>query len=157
MTTPLFVESLAGALFRHAWPVYRPLYFAFKRWQDATEIALLPYVLRHGTRAFPSLRAVNRRLEELYGATLAVDVLKLGEEQVITLRLEVVGDAFLPPGEGVLRRCGDGRDHREEAAPRPGPQGSTTSAQDADKRGYVTPVPQLWPSTARPSGRRSPW
>lgn len=71
--------------------------------ESATEIALLPYVLRHGTRAFPSLRAVNRRLEELYGATLAVDVLKLGEEQVITLRLEVVGDAFLPPGEGVLR------------------------------------------------------
>ena len=46
--TPVFVEALAGALFRNAWPVYRPLYFAFKRWQDATEIALLRSVVRRG-------------------------------------------------------------------------------------------------------------
>lgn len=46
--TPVFVETMAGALFRHAWPVYRPLYFVFKRWQDATEIALVRRVLRPG-------------------------------------------------------------------------------------------------------------
>ena len=73
------------------------------RAETATEVALLPWVLRQGTRRHPSLRAMNRALEELYGASLAVDVLKLGEQQVITARLELVGDAFLPPGEGVLR------------------------------------------------------
>jgi FkbM family methyltransferase len=46
--TPVFVEALAGALFRHAWPVYRPLYFGFKRWQDATEIAFAQRVVRRG-------------------------------------------------------------------------------------------------------------
>ena len=46
--TPVFVETLAGALFRHAWPLYRPLYFGFKRWQDATEIAFVRHVVRRG-------------------------------------------------------------------------------------------------------------
>ncbi len=68
----------------------------------ATEVALLPFVLRHGTRRLPSMRAVNRALETLYGTRLAVDVLKLGEQQVIALRLDLLGDAYLPPDEGVL-------------------------------------------------------
>lgn len=71
--------------------------------ETATEVALLPYVLKHGTRQHRSLRAMNLALEELYGGSLAVDVLKLGEQQVLTARLELVGDQFLPPGEGVLR------------------------------------------------------
>lgn len=68
----------------------------------ATEVALLPFVLRHGTRRLPSMRAVNRALETLYGTRLAVDVLKLGEQQVIALRLDLLGDAYLPADEGVL-------------------------------------------------------
>jgi len=40
--TPVFVETLAGALLRHARRVYRPLYFGFKRCQEVTEIAPLP-------------------------------------------------------------------------------------------------------------------
>lgn len=70
----------------------------------ATEVALLPFVLRHGTRSLPSMRAVNRALEALYGTRLAVDVLKLGEQQVIALRLDLLGDAYLPPQDGVLAR-----------------------------------------------------
>lgn len=46
--TPVVVETLAGALYRYAWPVYRPLYFGFKRWQDATEIALVRRMVRPG-------------------------------------------------------------------------------------------------------------
>jgi predicted Zn-dependent peptidase len=68
----------------------------------ATEVALLPFVLRHGTAALPSMRAVNRALEGLYGTRLGVDVLKLGEQQVVALRLDALGDAYLPAGEGVL-------------------------------------------------------
>lgn len=68
----------------------------------ATEVALLPFVLRHGTRRLPSMRAVNRALETLYGTRLAIDVLKLGEQQVIALRLDLLGDAYLPADQGVL-------------------------------------------------------
>jgi predicted Zn-dependent peptidase len=70
--------------------------------ETATEVALLPYVLRHGTRELHSMRQINRRLEGLYGTQLGVDVLKLGEQQVLSFRLGLLGDAFLPEGEGVL-------------------------------------------------------
>lgn len=70
--------------------------------ETATEVAMLPYVLRHGTRALPSMRAINRHREELYGTTLGVNVLKLGEQQVLTFSLGLLGDAFLPASEGIL-------------------------------------------------------
>ncbi|MEZ6184673.1 MAG: insulinase family protein [Planctomycetota bacterium] len=72
--------------------------------ERATETALLPYVLRHGTRSLPSMQAISETCEQLFGASLGVDVLKLGESQVLTARLETIGDAFLPEGEGVFDR-----------------------------------------------------
>jgi predicted Zn-dependent peptidase len=62
----------------------------------ASEIALLPSLLRRGTRSHPSQRALTRRLEGLAGAQLGADVLKFGEQQVISFKLEVAGDSFLP-------------------------------------------------------------
>ncbi len=68
----------------------------------ATSTALVPYVVRHGTPSLPSLRAVTTHLEALYGTRLGVDVLKLGEQQVVAWRLDLLGDAYLPPGSDVL-------------------------------------------------------
>jgi predicted Zn-dependent peptidase len=68
----------------------------------ATEIALLPSVLRRGTRQHPTQRALTRHLESLYGTQLGGDILKIGEEQVISFKLEVPGDFFLPAGKGAF-------------------------------------------------------
>lgn len=68
----------------------------------ATATALLPHVLRHGSRELPSLRKVNLALEDLFGTRLAVDVVKLGEQQVVALRLDVVGAPFAPAGRDPL-------------------------------------------------------
>src|SRR2546421_6884915 len=62
----------------------------------ATEIALLPSILRRGTREHPTQRALTRHLEALYGTQLGGDILKIGEQQVVTFKLEVPGDSFLP-------------------------------------------------------------
>lgn len=70
----------------------------------ATEIAALRFVLRHGTEAIPSLRGVTRFLESLYGASVDLSVSKLGEEHVLVLSLEVLGERFLPEGSQVLER-----------------------------------------------------
>jgi predicted Zn-dependent peptidase len=72
--------------------------------ETATEVATLPYVLRHGTRGVPSKRLLSQALESLYGGSLGVDVLKLGEEQVITFGLQVLGDRYLPKGTDALRQ-----------------------------------------------------
>lgn len=70
--------------------------------ESATEVAALPYVLRRGTRRIPSLRGLSQALEDLFGASLGMDVLKLGEEHVLTLGVEVLGERFLPRGETLL-------------------------------------------------------
>ena len=68
----------------------------------ATEVAALPFVLRRGTERVPSLRGLSRRLEELYGASLEPHLDKVGEQQVLSFSLRVLGERFLPKGGSVL-------------------------------------------------------
>lgn len=62
---------------------------------EATENALLPAVLRRGTRRLPESIAVARRLDDLYGAEMRADVMKVGEEQVLIFHLEVPSGSYL--------------------------------------------------------------
>ncbi|MBI5369420.1 MAG: insulinase family protein [Planctomycetes bacterium] len=72
---------------------------------DATETALVPFVLRRGCRRQPSFRRIVQFLEGLYGASLSVDVLKLGERQILSFRLDVLGDRYLPRRERNVARA----------------------------------------------------
>ena len=69
----------------------------------ATRLALVPMVLRRGTRRYPDMQQVSRFLEGLYGASLATSVHKIGEWHVARFQMEVVNERFLPDGRGVLR------------------------------------------------------
>lgn len=71
--------------------------------ETAAQTALLPAVLERGTRQYPTYRDIRIRLEELYGAELSSDVLKLGERQIIAFSLEIIHDKFAP-GEDLLRQ-----------------------------------------------------
>ncbi|MEW6545484.1 MAG: insulinase family protein [Bacillota bacterium] len=70
-----------------------------------TSVALVPSVLRRGTRSFPTARDLARRCEELYGCRLSARVYRLGEQQVWWVSLDfphprfVGGSGYL---EGVL-------------------------------------------------------
>jgi predicted Zn-dependent peptidase len=70
--------------------------------ESATRRAMVPLVLRRGTRRHPDLQALQRRQEELYGASLVADVLKVGEWHALTFRLEAVNGRFLPGGADVV-------------------------------------------------------
>jgi len=72
---------------------------------EATRFALLHLLLRRGSRSHPTLRALSRALEDLYGATLYTDVLKIGEAQVLNVGLEVANPKFLPGRSGVLEEA----------------------------------------------------
>lgn len=61
--------------------------------------ALLTGLLKRGTKSWPDMRAFTRRLEELFGASMGIDVAKLGERHTSTFRVEVLADA-------VARRMG---------------------------------------------------
>lgn len=71
--------------------------------QWASKTALLPSVLERGSTNYPTYRDLMVRLEELYGAGFSSDVLKKGEQQVLSFSLEVINDLFAP-GQELLRQ-----------------------------------------------------
>lgn len=58
--------------------------------------ALLPNLLRRGTRRLPNMVEVSRALEGLYGTIWSSSAYKLGDEQILAFRLETVEEKFLP-------------------------------------------------------------
>ncbi len=73
--------------------------------EHAAENAILPFLLSHTCRKYPDFIQMNQRLEELYGASVHADVLRLGENQALTLRMLMVDDRFALNGESVSAEC----------------------------------------------------
>ncbi|WP_163971281.1 EF-P 5-aminopentanol modification-associated protein YfmF [Oceanobacillus halotolerans] len=61
-----------------------------------TKRALLPYVLQQGTKNFPSRTDLQNKLDDLYGAVLAINGSKKGENHIISVRLEIANPKFIP-------------------------------------------------------------
>lgn len=57
---------------------------------NASARALLSGLLRRGTRNSPDLRAITRRLEELYGAGMTLDLVRIGEQQATDCAIQFV-------------------------------------------------------------------
>ncbi|MCI8497182.1 MAG: insulinase family protein, partial [Clostridiales bacterium] len=66
---------------------------------------VLPFLLSHTCRKYPDFIQMGERLEELYGASVRADVLRVGENQALTLRLLAVDDRFALNGESVSAEC----------------------------------------------------
>lgn len=67
--------------------------------------ALLPYVLSRSCKAYPDFSALQQRLSELYGADIVPRVLRVGENQVLTLSAVSLEDRFALDGENVTVAC----------------------------------------------------
>jgi predicted Zn-dependent peptidase len=72
--------------------------------EDVTSRALLPYVLQNGTKTHPQSSRFRAYLDELYGANLAVDLSKKGEDHIITFRLEIANEKFLKDSTPLLEK-----------------------------------------------------
>jgi predicted Zn-dependent peptidase len=68
----------------------------------AAEAALIPPLLRRGTRRHPDLVSIGRRLDDLYGAALDGDVSRVGERQILDLAIDIVAPRHLPGRVDVL-------------------------------------------------------
>lgn len=64
--------------------------------------ALLASILKRGSAQYPTRELLTKRLDELYGSTLAVGVSKKGEEHVISLEAECISDKYTLCGEKLL-------------------------------------------------------
>lgn len=72
--------------------------------EDVTKRALLPHVLQSSSAKFPSTTALRSYLDELYGATLFVDLSKKGENHVISFTIEIANEKFLSDPSPLLKK-----------------------------------------------------
>ena len=64
--------------------------------ENVTKNALVPAVLRRGTKNLTTQEEINKKLEEMYGASLDCGLDKTGDNQVLKFYIETVNDEFLP-------------------------------------------------------------
>lgn len=73
--------------------------------ESITKNALIPAVLRRGTTSLNTLEEINKRLEDMYGASLDCGLDKTGDNQVLKFYIESVNDEFLPRNdENMLKK-----------------------------------------------------
>ena len=74
---------------------------------DRTEVtanALIPSVLRRGSKNMQTQEKINKKLEELYGASFDCGLDKAGDNQILKFYMETVNDHYLPETkENILK------------------------------------------------------
>jgi predicted Zn-dependent peptidase len=71
--------------------------------ETITKRALLPYILKQGTKSYPTRKELQLKLDDLYGAILSVDGGKKGENHVLTFRLELANPKFIPGETSIIK------------------------------------------------------
>ncbi len=62
---------------------------------------LLAGIMRRGTKKYPSIAALNRRLDELYAATIEVKSSACGENKIFYLASELLDNTYTENGEDI--------------------------------------------------------
>ena len=73
--------------------------------ETVEEYALLPRLLTRACASYPDFSALNRRLNELYGASVTGRVTRVGEAQGLIFTAECTADRFALHGEEVSAAC----------------------------------------------------
>ncbi|MDD3832281.1 MAG: insulinase family protein [Oscillospiraceae bacterium] len=75
--------------------------------QTASSNAILPFLLRRSCSDYPQFAQLQRRLNELYGARIIPDVIRIGNAQAMMLSAVSIDDRFALNNEEVARRCAE--------------------------------------------------
>ena len=75
--------------------------------KTVTKNALIPAVLRRGTKTLQAQEEISKELENMYGADFDVGIEKMGDNQIIKFYIETINDKFLPESENILKRALD--------------------------------------------------
>ena len=77
------------------------------REESAARFAILPFLLHRGCARYPGLTDINRRMDELYGAEIAANVMPIGDNQALILGIKSINDRFALGGEPVTALCAE--------------------------------------------------
>lgn len=70
--------------------------------ENVTKNAMIPMVLRKGSKKLENIEEINKHLEEMYGADFNCGIDKTGDNQVMKFYLEIIDNEFLPTEEDLL-------------------------------------------------------
>ncbi|MDF2859037.1 MAG: zinc protease [Neobacillus sp.] len=98
--------------------------------EDVTKRALLPHVLQSSTGKYPSTTSLRSYLDDLYGATLFIDLAKKGEYHIISFSLEIANEKFLSNPSPLLKK---GFELLAEVLTNPHTSGNAFDKQTIDK------------------------
>ncbi len=73
--------------------------------ETAGTYAMLPFMLRRGSRRFADTTAFHRALDRLYGAVIDGSVSASGETQILTMSMSCIDDRFALQNEEVAASC----------------------------------------------------
>lgn len=73
--------------------------------QTVTKNALIPAVLRRGSKNLNTQEAISISLEEMYGASFDCGIDKIGDNQILKFYLETINNNFLPQEEDNLKNA----------------------------------------------------
>ena len=68
---------------------------------EVSKNAVLPYVMRRGCELCPDSEAMAQYLENLYGARMSANTMKLGDDHIIHFGFEAISDKYAPNGENL--------------------------------------------------------
>lgn len=70
--------------------------------ETITMRALLPVLLRQGTKQHPSREVIQDRLDDLYGASLSLDGGKSGDNHVLSVRMEIANQKYIADESSII-------------------------------------------------------
>ena len=75
--------------------------------ETAAKNALIPAILRRGTRQHPDMHSLSAALDALYGAEISPTVRKKGETQALGFLGSFLDDAYLPEKSNMLEKAAE--------------------------------------------------
>ena len=75
--------------------------------ENVTKNALIPFLLRRGSKKFNSQIIINKELENMYGATFDCGIDKIGDNQVLKYYIDVIDNRYSLDGENLLKKALD--------------------------------------------------
>ena len=73
--------------------------------ETAARYALVPHLLCRSCAAYPDMTALNRRLNQLYGARIHAGVSRVGDQQALLLTADCIDDRYALKDEPVAADC----------------------------------------------------
>lgn len=71
--------------------------------KNVTKNALIPFLLKRGSKNFPTHEQISLRLEELYGTSLNCGIDKVGDNQIIKFVAECIDNNYTLNGEDIIK------------------------------------------------------